>query len=126
MPTAWMINTKPDAPNIALRMNVTAIIETAMALYLGAIAPVFRQSEMIGPKVLLFSSQACNLGDDFEKQNAAKMIKGVVGRTGKNAPMAPNTSDVIPAINHQPLLRLLIKFPKYLSISANSSTRSFV
>ena len=102
MPTAWMISTKPDAPNIALAINVIAIIDTAMNLYFGAMAPVFRQSVIIGPNVLESSNQACNFGDDFEKQNAANMIKGVVGKIGKKAPMTPRAREHMPAIYHQP------------------------
>ena len=47
------------------------------------------QSLIAGPNCLLFSSHRYHLSEDLAKQLAAKIKKGVVGKTGKTAPAAP-------------------------------------
>ncbi|MFT7617147.1 MAG: hypothetical protein ACI97A_000781 [Planctomycetota bacterium] len=54
------------------------------------------QLRMSLPKVGLFRSHACHFADDFAKQLAAKRRNGVVGRTGKIAPMKASATNVNP------------------------------
>ena len=105
---ACMMSSQIGRSDNRLTINTAAIIETAIILYRTAMAPVFLQSNIIGPNSFVFSSQACILGELFPKQNAAKITKTVVGSSGRTAPIIPSSKDAIPAINQLPLPSLLI------------------
>lgn len=57
---------------------------------LGRITRLFCQSLIPSPAIGRFKSQAWNFGEDFEKRNAERIRKGVVGRMGRKAPIIPN------------------------------------
>lgn len=71
-----------------------------IALYFSAMAPWARQSAMIGPKTRWFSSARAAREDPLAKQKAARMTKGVVGITGRIAPIAPMESAKAPSRVH--------------------------
>ncbi|MBB4346869.1 hypothetical protein GGE35_001207 [Rhizobium cellulosilyticum] len=56
------------------------------------IAPRSRQFFSGGPNVLWFISQASSFGEERAKQAAASNRKGVVGKTGRNAPTTPSAT----------------------------------
>ena len=87
----WKARTEGFAPGIRLREK-TAIIDTIDRVFdYFEIALLVRQSVIIGPNVGCDKSQLCSCADDFEKQNAAKIKNGTVGRrvrTTTNDPRA--------------------------------------
>lgn len=48
-----------------------------------------------------FFNFSANFGEDFVKQYKVKIIKGVVGITGKNIPMIPKMRDKIPNVKNK-------------------------
>ncbi len=55
-----------------------------------------RQSRSIGPNCGCKSSHASRRLEDFAKQAAARIKKGVVGKTGRNAPIKPSATKPSP------------------------------
>jgi hypothetical protein len=56
---------------------------------LGLITLLFSHSIIADPKYGKEVSQECSLFELLLKQKAARIIKGVVGNTGRNAPITP-------------------------------------
>ena len=52
------------------------------------------QATSAGPKVLCSYNQRCSAGEPFGAAQAASNKNGVVGITGKNAPMMPSATQV--------------------------------
>jgi len=76
--------------------NPTAQPHTAAFLAETGMAPLSRQFVMMGPNFLCETSHISNGREDFAKQAAAAIIKGVVGKTGKNMPANPSITKIIP------------------------------
>ena len=57
---------------------------------------LFCQFHIIGPKTVCEINFWCNRFDDFENAHADKIIKQVVGNSGKNIPVMPNTKEQLP------------------------------
>lgn len=55
------------------------------------IVRVSSQFFMIGPNILFFNNQWCNLGDDLAKQAAARSKNTVAGMPGSIMPMTART-----------------------------------
>ncbi len=79
--------------------KVATIINTAPALARGFITRFLSQSIIASPKYGMEVSQECTLGEDLEKQKAARSKNGVVGTIGNNAPMKPKTTNIQPKTN---------------------------
>lgn len=79
-----------------LKPIVKTIMDMAIAFALGLITLFFSQSSIAFPKSGIEVSQMCILVELLEKQNDAKIIKGVVGRRGKNTPKIPNINEITP------------------------------
>jgi hypothetical protein len=61
----------------------------AKTLDLGLITLLFSHSIIAEPKYGKEVSQECSLLELLLKQNAARIMNGVVGKTGKKAPITP-------------------------------------
>ncbi len=54
------------------------------------------QSTTASPNIGMANSHEWKRGDEREKKNAAKSKKGVVGSTGRNAPINPSKKKIQP------------------------------
>lgn len=89
IPTNMIFSPICILPKYRLIPKTNTMANVAIFLARGLMTWCLSQSTIASPKYLLLVSHLCNLGDDFEKRNAAKITKGVVGRIGKKAPIIP-------------------------------------
>ncbi len=101
MNRACTTSTVAGRENATLAPKAQAIITDAMALWRGAMAPLARQSAMIGPKTRLRFNRSASAGELFAKKNAARITKGVVGKSGRTIPIAPSPSASQPNASHK-------------------------
>lgn len=73
------------------------IVPSAANLALGLITLFLSQSIIAEPKYGKEVSQICSFSELLLKHRADKSINGVVGNTGKNAPITPRIKDKKPA-----------------------------
>jgi hypothetical protein len=76
---------------------LTANAAKAARLPLRLIAPRLRQAWMCDPKAGCDTSQCSSRGLERAKQNAARITNGTVGRSGRNSPIPPSSSEIAPA-----------------------------
>jgi len=81
--------------------RIAATIAAAASNFaFGAIAPCRFQSRIACPKRGCPISHRCSLSEPLAKQNAARIMNGVVGRSGSVMPTRPSATQAIPAAAH--------------------------
>ena len=124
-----MISTNEAIPIAILALKAASIITIAIALWRGAMAPFVRHSAIIGPNARLFSSQFCKRCELLPNANAARIMNGVVGKSGSTTPTAPSASATHPRPNQAPRLAIgpaLHRISTDLNISALNRNLSSV
>ena len=84
------------------------IVPRAANLALGLSVLFLSQSSIAEPKYGKEVSQECIFSELLLKHKADRIIKGVVGNTGRNAPITPKTKEIRP-INIKRGFKILFK-----------------
>ena len=96
----WTNKTHHGADKINDTTNTAAMTVTANRLANGAMAPCSSQSSMWGPNLVRSISHARARGDPLANKNAARIMKGVVGKTGRTTPIIPSPKAAHPAMTY--------------------------
>jgi hypothetical protein len=79
-----------------VKLIESQIVPRAANLARGLITLFFSQSIIAEPKYGKEVSQECIFFELLLKHNAERIINGVVGKTGRKAPITPRIKEVIP------------------------------